>query len=833
MLDFVGDESWSSISEPYWLTSGWKNTKYSNSIVLSVPMLPKSPSDCSLSDGAQGKYNKYFKTLAEHLVKMGMSKTIIRPGWEMNGNWYKWSAANGNEKTYAEYFANIVTAMRSVSGAEFKFLWNPALGEQSADVLSCYPGNEFVDFVGLDVYDESWAANTYPIPQNASESEIGQRRTNAWDSLLTRKYGLNWLSEFAQANGKQIIIGEWGLNIRSDGHGGGDNAAFVGRMHDWLEANNDIIFAHIYFDVTAPDGDHAISGRTNFQNAADEFKRLWGPEGSGMEIITPGESGAEISVSEISVNSAKKTVTVKGQLSDSQPAACITVKILKPDSELNKISASGLINAGEAITDAEGGFVYTFKMPDNAEPTDSTKKYSVYLDGNGYLTAVQQFGYADSNAVAAALAALRNASSAAEVKSLLKENENILINMPLYYRKDITDDKVLGAAAEMLYAARSTAFADENAFGTALSNALVINSLRYAQSIDGFLYVLENYNDIIGLDYSDKTYSGSIISDKSKIFKNMYDKRNGISTYANAQSMFLQNVFSEAINQGKRSDINSVIRDMKAFVMAQKPGARTSVNGYLAAKSEDRAYIDMELYKAVPADFDKLIGVLESAYADISRQNTNKQPTGGGSSGGTGGKGSSSGLTYNQNPAADESTETFSDLDSVGWARTEINALAEKGIVNGYDGKFNPQNLVTRSEFIKMIVMSFDLYDSSAELVYTDAKAHWSDKYVASAHKHGIINGISETEFGCDMPITRQDMTVIAERAAKRFTTISAGGERTFADSSEVSDYAADAVKFAASSGIMNGYEDNTFRPKNNAARAEAAMVIYSLISRK
>ncbi len=47
--------------------------------------------------------------------------------------------------------------------------------------------------------------------------------------------------------------------------------AFVGRMHDWLEANNDIIFAHIYFDVTAPDGDHAISGRTNFQNAADEF----------------------------------------------------------------------------------------------------------------------------------------------------------------------------------------------------------------------------------------------------------------------------------------------------------------------------------------------------------------------------------------------------------------------------------------------------------------------------------------------------------------------------------------------------------------------------------
>ncbi len=65
--------------------------------------------------------------------------------------------------------------------------------------------------------------------------------------------------------------------------------------------------------------------------------------------------------------------------------------------------------------------MYTFKMPDNAEPTDSTKKYSVYLDGNGYLTAVQQFGYADSNAVAAALAALRNASSAAEVKSLLKE----------------------------------------------------------------------------------------------------------------------------------------------------------------------------------------------------------------------------------------------------------------------------------------------------------------------------------------------------------------------------------------------------------------------------
>lgn len=837
ILDFVGDETWNSISEPYWLTSVWKNTKYNHSVILSVPLLPQSPAGCSLEDGAAGRYNQYFVRLAEHLVQMGMEKTIIRPGWEMNGNWYRW-AAGGKEQTYAAYFANVVTAMRSVNGAEFQFLWNPAMGEQNADVLACYPGNDYVDFVGLDVYDESWAPNTYPIPASASDSEAALRRTNAWDSALTRTYGLNWLTEFAAKNGKPIIIGEWGLDIRPDGHGGGDDAAFVTRMHDWLQAHDDLIFAHVYFDVTAPDGDHAISNGedTSFPAGAQEFKRLWGPEGSGMDIITPGEDGenASITVLDILVNSAARTVTIKGRLSDLQPSAGITVKVLGLGAAAEQITVSDVIHAGETVSGADGSFLYKFQMKAGSLSTDETQKYPVILDASGYKTAVCYMNYADYSAVSAALNDLKNSASANEVKTKLGRYANILINTPLYYMDGVITDRALNAAAETLYNARGSAFADEETFNKALKDALILNALRYAGSFDSFLYIIEQYNETIGLDYSNKTYAGSIIGDKQNIFKKMYDVRNGLDSYETLRNVFLETVFSEAINQGKRADISAVIKDMGDFCIQRKPAARESINGYRSASDTARAYIDMELYKAAPADFNKLLETLRLAYEGQKTQSSN---TSGGSSGGSGGGGSSTHVqfVYGDEPAETGRDVIFSDLGSVQWAKERILSLAEKGIVSGYNGKFNPSDCITRSEFVKLIVSAFGLYDADAVSSYADAQAHWSDKYVASAAKYGIVKGFSETEFGCDYPITREDMTVIIERTVKAFTDINAdaGSPKTFGDSGSISGYAAEAVAFVTATGIINGYEDNTFRPRNNATRAEAAVVIYSLINRE
>ena len=103
----------------------------------------------------------------------------------------------------------------------------------------------------------------------------------------------------------------------------------------------------------------------------------------------------------------------------------------------------------------------------------------------------------------------------------------------------------------------------------------------------------------------------------------------------------------------------------------------------------------------------------------------------------------------------------------------------------------------------------------------------WFAPYVASAFDAGVVNGISQTEFGASLNITRQDMAVMIFKASK----LAAGELKTdFADFDEISDYAKEAVKAMNSLGIINGRGNGAFCPKENATRAEAAQMIYKAL---
>jgi beta-mannanase len=113
-----------------WLTGPWQGSGYTSS--LGVPIIPTDSSGTAvgtLAAGATGAYYSYFLTLAQTLVASGQSSAYLRLGWEFDGGWYAWSAANAaQEASYATYFQQIVTAMRSVSGEHFSFVWNPDVG---------------------------------------------------------------------------------------------------------------------------------------------------------------------------------------------------------------------------------------------------------------------------------------------------------------------------------------------------------------------------------------------------------------------------------------------------------------------------------------------------------------------------------------------------------------------------------------------------------------------------------------------------------------------------------------------------------------------------------
>ena len=176
----------------------------------------------------------------------------------------------------------------------------------------------------------------------------------------------------------------------------------------------------------------------------------------------------------------------------------------------------------------------------------------------------------------------------------------------------------------------------------------------------------------------------------------------------------------------------------------------------------------------------------------------------------------------------------FNDIANYTWAQTEIATLYEMGIISGVtDTEFRPAELVTREQFAKLVVMACNALDRNASCDFRDVSGDaWYRDYVASAVKAGLIEGNDDGTFGSGKYITRQDMAVIINRALK-YKGVELTNQKTdFTDADSISDYAKDSVFLLAGAGIINGFDDGSFASFDNATRAQAAVLVYSLIGR-
>ena len=172
---------------------------------------------------------------------------------------------------------------------------------------------------------------------------------------------------------------------------------------------------------------------------------------------------------------------------------------------------------------------------------------------------------------------------------------------------------------------------------------------------------------------------------------------------------------------------------------------------------------------------------------------------------------------------------TFNDTAGH-WAEVQIKIMTDDGIISGYpDGAFKPDGKITRAEFASLIVKGFNLTKSEGKS-FIDTTDHWAKEVIATANAAGIVSGYSNTAFGPDDPITREQMTVMIVKAAQLSAGVSG---KTFADSDSISEWAREAVNIATSNKIINGYLDNTFRPKGNTTRAEAVVALSQSLSPK
>lgn len=163
---------------------------------------------------------------------------------------------------------------------------------------------------------------------------------------------------------------------------------------------------------------------------------------------------------------------------------------------------------------------------------------------------------------------------------------------------------------------------------------------------------------------------------------------------------------------------------------------------------------------------------------------------------------------------------------STHWAKATIQKWVDEGLIKGVAGKgVLPNTSVKRAEFVRMANMRY-AYSIPAEAnKFTDVKAKdWFYRDILIAQKENYIAGITATMFGPNQTVTREQAATIVARIAKVENDVA--GVSVFKDANKIAEYAKGSIGGAVKKGLLSGYEDNTFRPKNPLTRAEAIVIL-------
>lgn len=174
---------------------------------------------------------------------------------------------------------------------------------------------------------------------------------------------------------------------------------------------------------------------------------------------------------------------------------------------------------------------------------------------------------------------------------------------------------------------------------------------------------------------------------------------------------------------------------------------------------------------------------------------------------------------------------SFRDVTSTHWAFASVERAAELGLVTGYsDGTFRPDTPVTRAQFVLMLWRMCGKPAAAKAAAFADASASWYQDALSWAVEKGYVNGLSDTRFGPDAPITRQQATAILFRlnGGQSGTELTLTGiyEQTFADSTTIAAWAKDATWWAVYHELVSGVGGSRIAPEANASRAQIAAIL-------
>lgn len=177
-------------------------------------------------------------------------------------------------------------------------------------------------------------------------------------------------------------------------------------------------------------------------------------------------------------------------------------------------------------------------------------------------------------------------------------------------------------------------------------------------------------------------------------------------------------------------------------------------------------------------------------------------------------------------PAALAKTQ-LKDVSS-SWAKSDILSLVGKGVIKGYpNGTFRPQKGVTRAEFAKILATAFHL-DPTAPPTFPDAKSSWARSNIAALAERGIINGYPDGTFRPNNPIDRAEMIAMVTRALNfgdKDGIMTQGWPETFSDINN-GNWAFKSVEIANRLGLLPPYYTDRLEPNVEATRADTAHMV-------
>jgi hypothetical protein len=187
---------------------------------------------------AAGSFNHYAATLAKNLVSWGAGNVVIRLGLEANGNWEAdyVGSTTAEMNAWAKCYDNEVTAMRSVPGTHFLFVWNPNDCTSDLPLNEWYPGNSYVNIIGVDAYDQDCSSQKMVSQEGWTAFSNNSADNTPSDPNFP---SIANIEAFAVANKKPMSFPEWGI-------GGTDDPTYITDMAQMFK-HDDFAFES-YFD---------------------------------------------------------------------------------------------------------------------------------------------------------------------------------------------------------------------------------------------------------------------------------------------------------------------------------------------------------------------------------------------------------------------------------------------------------------------------------------------------------------------------------------------------------------------------------------------------------